>query len=79
MRQFLIQPGSSQRWLKPSIMFVWNNRPVGSGINLSMNKLIADVKKVLEASDPTITVEESLPPAKPNGADPDLDNEPLAA
>jgi hypothetical protein len=41
-----------------------------------MDKLIADVKKVLEESDPTITVEESLPPSKPNGAGPDLDNEP---
>jgi hypothetical protein len=59
-------------------MLVWNNRPVGSGINLSMNKLIADVKKVLEASDPMITVEECLPPAKPNGAAPDLVNKPLA-
>jgi hypothetical protein len=29
-----------------------------------MDKLIADVKRVLEENDPTITVEESLPPAK---------------
>ena len=44
-----------------------------------MDKLIADVKRVLEENDPTITVEESLPPDKPNGEVPDRDNEPLAA
>jgi hypothetical protein len=43
-----------------------------------MDKLIADVKRVLEESDPTITVEEALPSAKPNGKVPDLDSEPLA-
>jgi hypothetical protein len=44
-----------------------------------MDKLIADVKKVLEESDPTITVEESLPSTEPNGKAPDLDNEPPTA
>ena len=43
-----------------------------------MDKLIADVKRVLEESDPTLTVEEALPSTKPNGEAPDLDNEPLA-
>jgi hypothetical protein len=79
MRQFLILRGSSQRSLTFWIMSVRNNRPFIRRINLQMDKLIADVKKLLEESDPTITVEESLPPPKPNGADPDLDNEPMAA
>ncbi|HTF69885.1 MAG TPA: hypothetical protein VK638_45125 [Edaphobacter sp.] len=30
-----------------------------------MDKLIADIKRVLEENDPTITVEESLPPTEP--------------
>jgi len=64
--------------MKLSKMPVPNNRPPAKGIHLCMDKLIAEVKKVLEESDPTITVEETLPPSKPNGEAPDVDNEPLA-
>jgi hypothetical protein len=64
--------------MKPSKMLVPNNSAPAKGIHLCMDKLIADVKRVLEESDPTITVEEALPSAKPNGEAPDLDNEPLA-
>jgi hypothetical protein len=44
-----------------------------------MDKLIADVKRVLEEDDPTVTVEELLPPAKSNDGAPDIDNLPLAS
>ena len=44
-----------------------------------MDKLIADVTRLLEEDDPTITVEELIPPPKSNGGAPDIDNESLAA
>jgi hypothetical protein len=59
-------------------MLFANNSPPAKSIHLCMDKLIADVKRVLEESDPTLTVEEVLPSTKPNGEAPDLDNEPLA-
>ena len=48
-----------------------------------MDKLIADVKRVLEEYDPTITVEESLPPAELNAeaefdSTPDMPGEKIA-
>jgi len=46
-------------------MLLANNSLPTKGINLSMDKLIADIKRVLEENDPTITVEESLPPTEP--------------
>lgn len=39
-----------------------------------MDKLMVDIKKVLEENDPTITVEEYFPATKPNGKAPDRDN-----